>query len=120
MKLVLVESSNLSAIAYDEVNKKLYVQFSSGGIYSYSDVIPEVHEQFMVSESKGRFFHANVKSAGYKYQRLTEEEIALLFGVEKEPETTPEPKPEPEPEAGAENSAGAPEQESGAKNEQGD
>ena len=63
MKLEPVESSNIKGVGYDPSTRALRVQFSSGQVHQYEDVPPETHAAFMASESKGKHFHANIKSA---------------------------------------------------------
>jgi KTSC domain len=54
-----VQSSNIHAISYDA--GKMIVHFKGGGIYEFHDVPEDLHKQFMAAESKGSFFHHNVK-----------------------------------------------------------
>lgn len=69
MKITKVEnSSNISAIGYDEVKISLSsnivnilrIYFKNGLIYDYYNVPNEVYEEFLKSESKGTFFHKNI------------------------------------------------------------
>lgn len=69
MKITKVEnSSNISAIGYDEVKVSLSsnivnilrIYFKNGLIYDYYNVPKEVYEEFLKSESKGTFFHKNI------------------------------------------------------------
>ena len=48
------ESSNISCIGYDTEN--LFVGFKSGGFYRYDKVNPELVNDFLKAESKGKFF----------------------------------------------------------------
>ena len=57
-----VESSNIDAVKYDAEEEALYVVFSNGSHYRYYGVPAEVFEEFMGAESKGKFFHANIRS----------------------------------------------------------
>lgn len=54
--MVNVESSNIEAVGVD-----LRVRFKNGGTYVYPDVAPDLYERFINAESKGKFFHAEVK-----------------------------------------------------------
>jgi hypothetical protein len=54
-----VQSSNIHAIGYDK--GVLSVHFKNGGIYDIEGVPEELHKQFMDSDSKGAFFHQNVR-----------------------------------------------------------
>jgi len=69
MQMTKVESSNLKAIGYDSETKRLRVQFSSGGIYEYTDVAGDVADEFMMAESAGKFFHKNIRNM-YKTEKI--------------------------------------------------
>lgn len=63
MEMSKVESSNIAEVGYDANSGKLRVRFlSSGGLYEYDDVPKNVAEDFLLAESKGKFFHANIKN----------------------------------------------------------
>jgi len=61
MERVAVESNSLRSIGYDEKTRVLEVEFSSGRIYSYSDVPPETHDWLMRSKGKGGFFNRMIR-----------------------------------------------------------
>jgi hypothetical protein len=54
-----VQSSNIHSISFD--HGTLTVHFKNGGIYDLKDVPEDLHKQFMAADSKGSFFHHNVK-----------------------------------------------------------
>lgn len=56
-----VSSSNISAIGYDEDSQVLEVEFINGGVYSYSSVPAGEYDGFVNADSKGKYFHANIK-----------------------------------------------------------
>ena len=56
-----VESSHIDAIGYDDLKEELVVKFKNGQEYTYSDVKPFVYNDFLNSESKGKFFAQNIK-----------------------------------------------------------
>jgi hypothetical protein len=60
IELKPVVSSNLKAIGYDAATKTLAVQFANG-VYTYTDVSPELFESFQDSESKGKFFQQYIR-----------------------------------------------------------
>ena len=62
MERIKVISSNIKTVGYDEANKILEIEFMNGGIYQYEKVEKEVHENFLKSESLGKFFYKNIKS----------------------------------------------------------
>ena len=64
-----VESSNVSEIGYDVDEMNLYVRFNNGYLYWYEGVPPEVWDQLLYTESKGRFIHTNLKNI-YPYGRV--------------------------------------------------
>lgn len=61
IKLEPVQSSNLAAIGYDAAGALLIVVFSNGAKWKYEGVPAEVHQALMNAESKGRFFHTDIK-----------------------------------------------------------
>lgn len=62
-----VESSTIKEIAHE--NDELYVKFTSGSTYRYKGVSKELFESLKSSESKGKFFGANIKNK-FEYERL--------------------------------------------------
>jgi len=69
MERIPVSSSNISAIGYDADNQILEVEFTTGAVYSYSGVSSDEYEGFMSSDSKGKYFHANIKNR-YSFTKL--------------------------------------------------
>ncbi len=69
MQWVSVTSSDLSAVAYEDSTATLFVQFHSGGAYSYSGVPRAVYDGLLAAGSKGQYFHAHIKDR-CPYQRL--------------------------------------------------
>lgn len=67
MKMIIVQSSNISSIGYD--NRTLYVRFHSGGLYAYRNVPASVYRELMCSASKGQYFQAYIKGR-YAEQRV--------------------------------------------------
>lgn len=55
-KKTFVESSNISALAYDEFIETLTVWFKSGAEYDYVAVPSETANEFLDSPSKGWYF----------------------------------------------------------------
>jgi lysyl-tRNA synthetase class 2 len=64
-----VDSTAISAIDYDAERAKLLVRFVSGERYVYVGVPGEVHRSFLESDSKGRFFQAEIRDC-YPFNRL--------------------------------------------------
>ena len=79
MELQKVESSNIAEIGYDANSGRLRVRFiSSGGLYEYDDVSKKLAEDFLQADSKGRFFHKNIRHqhVGKKIDEAKEDEAA--------------------------------------------
>ena len=68
MKLVPVESSMISAVAYDEEARDLIVIFNTGQTYAYSDVPREVYDNLLKADSKGSYMKDFVIDM-YPYRR---------------------------------------------------
>lgn len=68
MEMQAVSSSNITAIGYDEPERRLVVEFDSGGRYSYAGVPAEVYQSFMSAPSPGKFFYGHIKGR-YSYQQ---------------------------------------------------
>ena len=69
-KVVLMEevnSSNLRKVGHD--GQDLFLEYSSGALYKYSDVPRSLYEELLTSESKGKFVNACVKGK-YVFKRL--------------------------------------------------
>jgi hypothetical protein len=68
MRFTEVESSNLSAVAYDGIDT-LHVRFKSGDLYEYKGVTPELYGNFAATfdseESTGSFLNLNIKNLPY-------------------------------------------------------
>jgi len=72
LKWVEVESSNISAVAYDNDTSILGVKFTSGSVYSYSDVSPDIFETMPHVPSVGRYFNMMVKTL-HDYKKWSNE-----------------------------------------------
>jgi len=80
------ESSRISGIGYDPATKRLAIRFKNksgpGNVYEYANVPPSVHEEFMVAESKGKFFGSVIQSKNdegelnYPHTKIEAEEPA--------------------------------------------
>jgi|HubBroStandDraft_6_1064221.scaffolds.fasta_scaffold3839372_1 hypothetical protein len=62
-----VESSTLTAIAYDSNNELLKLQFHDGSIYSYSRVPVELYDALVSAPSKGKYFNSKIRGQ-FAYQ----------------------------------------------------
>ena len=62
-------SSVIRRFSYDEPHRRLRVVFTSGDVYDYNKVPPDVVEDFRAAPSKGRFFGPNIRNR-YPYHRV--------------------------------------------------
>jgi lysyl-tRNA synthetase class 2 len=60
----------IRGIRYDEARQRLVVRFVDGDEYAYVGVPGEVHRSFVDSDSKRRFFVAEIRDR-YPYNKLT-------------------------------------------------
>lgn len=58
---VAVESSSIVSVGYDASARSLELEFTSGGVYRYVDVPPQIHAALMASASKGRFVNLEIR-----------------------------------------------------------
>jgi hypothetical protein len=56
-----VQSSTIDEVLYD--GKDMTITFTSGSTYVYSNVPNEVYTDFVNADSKGRYFHNNIKES---------------------------------------------------------
>lgn len=66
--MIPVESSMIDSVGYDEETRCLQVVFNSGKVYCYEDVPPEVFQELLAAESKGRYMLAHIIDV-YSYRR---------------------------------------------------
>ena len=62
-------SSVIRRFTYDAPHRRLRVVFTSGDVYDYEAVPPEVVADFRNAFSKGRFFGPNIRDR-YSYRRV--------------------------------------------------
>jgi hypothetical protein len=56
-------------IGYEPPSMTLELGFKQGAVYQYFDVPEAVYQEMMRADSKGGFFHANIKN-NYRYTKL--------------------------------------------------
>lgn len=61
MKSVDVDSTLIHSIRYDEAHRMLEISFNDDGTYRYYEVDPEVVEEFLESDSKGKYFTDHIR-----------------------------------------------------------
>lgn len=64
-----LESSNLELVSYSRKNKTLIIVFKSGAVYQYYNVSRYQFEKLRQAESKGRYFHKNIRTK-YRFEKL--------------------------------------------------
>ena len=69
IKRISVDSSMIDSIGYDPKNKLLEIKFLSSHIYHYEDVPPEIFDEFLNADSKGRFFLDYIEDE-YEFYKL--------------------------------------------------
>lgn len=57
-----VDSSNIKSVGYDSSNQTLEVEFKNGKTYQYSPIPVDIHRFLMEANSKGAFFHSNIRN----------------------------------------------------------
>jgi hypothetical protein len=66
--MIPVESSMVDSVGYDEERHLLQVMFTSGQVYCYENVPPEVFQGLLEAESKGRYMRDYIIDV-YPYRR---------------------------------------------------
>ena len=69
MKGIDVNSTNLSRVRYDESSLTLEIEFQGGRVYQYFDLPKHIFEELLRADSKGKFFHEQIKGH-YRYARV--------------------------------------------------
>lgn len=67
--MVLVESSNIHSVGYDEDKGELLVRFRSGTLYRYQDVPRSVYQGMIEAASVGKFLGQSVKGV-YDFEKI--------------------------------------------------
>jgi hypothetical protein len=65
-----ISSSTLAAIAYERSTLTLGVRFKRDYEYLYFSVPENVYLELRSADSKGRYFNARIRNAGYTFQRV--------------------------------------------------
>lgn len=64
-----VASSSIASVGYDGEANELELAFHSGGVYRYDDVPRDVYEGMLGADSKGRYFHDEIRGR-FDYRRV--------------------------------------------------
>jgi len=83
MDSTAVESTTLAAVAYDESQEALQLEFRSGAIYEYLGVPAEMHEELLNAASKGSYFNRFIRWR-FPYRLVVKREAgtSVAVGVE--------------------------------------
>jgi len=66
---VSVESSVFTSAAYRSDRRQLYLRFHHGDIYRYFEFPPQLYDEFLLADSKGRYFAHNIRNR-YRYEQV--------------------------------------------------
>lgn len=69
--MMSVDSEMARSIGYDAEEQVLQIEFSSGSVYQYSDVEPQMWESLQDADSTGKFFNSEIK--GYYSSRRVDD-----------------------------------------------
>ncbi len=58
---IVVSSTNVSRVAYDDVNQYLYVEFLNGSMYLYKNVPSNEFDLFLQATSQGTYLAHHIK-----------------------------------------------------------
>lgn len=64
-------SSALAGYHYDPKAKTFEVQFTSGGVYRYTNVPQAAVRSILRAKSKGKMFHKKIKKGAYEYEKVS-------------------------------------------------
>ena len=70
MRREAVDSEALRSVGYDPDSRILEIEFNNGTVYRYFAVPLSVHAGLMTAKSKGEYYAANIRTAGFEYEQL--------------------------------------------------
>jgi hypothetical protein len=62
MERQFIESSMIKSIGYDPNSSTLEIEFNNGAVWQYFGFVESLWYEFENSESKGKFFHREIKN----------------------------------------------------------
>lgn len=65
-----VTSTAIHLVAYDANTHVLEIEFTSHEVYQYFDVPPAIATGLMSAPSKGKYFNAVIRNAGYQFRHV--------------------------------------------------
>src|SRR5688572_819548 len=66
------DSSNIAKVNFIPEKQFMFIFFSNGLVYSYSNITEELYKKFEDAESQGKFFIAEIKKNTKQYKYLRE------------------------------------------------
>ena len=70
MRRIPVDSSALRSVGYDAASRVLELEFSSGDVYRYRNVPPNVYSELMAAESHGTYFALHIRPVFTDYYQV--------------------------------------------------
>lgn len=64
-----VASTSIRSVGYDDEDDRLEIEFHSGGVYQYLDVPERVYTDLLGADSRGRYFHDEIRGQ-YSFRQL--------------------------------------------------
>jgi hypothetical protein len=61
-QMTTTDSSMIKKAIYNFTTNTLKVEFNSGALYEYSQVDPQLYDEFCKAESQGKFFNEKIKN----------------------------------------------------------
>ena len=70
-KIIPIKSSHIKALGYDADSRELHIHFNNGTTGIHHDVPAQVYYDLLDSNSKGQFYHKNIKGKDYRWQKTS-------------------------------------------------
>ena len=70
MRVIVVASTTLATVVYDEAREVLQLEFRSRALYQYRGVPRAVHEALLAAPSKGRYFNRAIRGR-FPFRRIS-------------------------------------------------
>jgi len=64
-----IESTAITSVGYSKRRHILEIQFANGAVYRYLEVAPSVYRDLIATDSKTRYYDANIKG-NYRSMRV--------------------------------------------------
>ncbi len=71
MAEIAVDSTCLDSVDYEPSTETMILDFDRGGVYSYATVPQAIYDALIAAASKGTYFNANIRNAGYAYTQIS-------------------------------------------------